>query len=136
LVEHIRPICLPTTDTLMQEMDLDKDFLVTGWGKTENGTLSDVLREANIKLKNPQACQQSFLRDIAQSQLCVGDTTRDSCRGDSGGPLAYPEEYLTTQRFVQFGIVSYGAHECGNGYPGVYTKLISFMPWITNILGT
>ncbi|KAH8299575.1 hypothetical protein KR044_003118, partial [Drosophila immigrans] len=136
MVEHIRPICLPTTDSLLQETDSTEDFLVTGWGKTENGTLSDVLREANIRLTNPQACQQSFLRDIARSQLCVGDVARDSCRGDSGGPLSYPADYLTGQRFVQFGIVSYGAQQCGTGSPGVYTKLISFMPWITNILGT
>ncbi|XP_060654202.1 serine protease grass-like [Drosophila nasuta] len=127
----IRPICLPTTD-----VNVNENFLVTGWGKTENQTLSDVLREANIKLRNPRTCQQSFRREIAQSQLCVGDVARDSCRGDSGGPLSYPAEYLSAQRFVQFGIVSYGAFECGSGYPGVYTKVASFIPWITNILGT
>lgn len=64
----------------------------------------------------------------------MGDLDKDSCRGDSGGPLADVAIYQDVQRFVQFGIVSYGAFMCGSGYPGVYTNVASFMPWITNIL--
>ena len=30
------------------------------------------------------------------------------------------------------GIVSYGARECGNGSPGVYTRASSFLSWISN----
>lgn len=135
-LEHIKPICLPINDALQQQTDSNENFVVTGWGLTENGTGSDVLMEATIQMQNRRTCSQSFLREIKQTQLCVGDTASDSCKGDSGGPLSYPAEYLNRQRFVQFGIVSYGARSCGSGYPGVYTKVSSFMPWITNILGT
>ncbi|KAL7735635.1 hypothetical protein ACLKA6_002523 [Drosophila palustris] len=132
--QHIRPICLPITEELQQHTDSHEDFLVTGWGITENGTASDVLMEAGIQMRSRRTCAQSFLREITQTQLCVGDQASDSCKGDSGGPLSFPAEYLRKQRFVQFGIVSYGARSCGSGYPGVYTKVSSFMPWISNIL--
>jgi secreted trypsin-like serine protease len=33
-------------------------------------------------------------------------------------------------RYVQYGIVSYGAKECGSEHPGVYTNVHSYMPWI------
>ncbi|XP_034477561.1 serine protease grass-like [Drosophila innubila] len=134
--QHIKPICLPINEELQQQTDSQENFIVTGWGITENGTASDVLMETMIQMRNRQACSRYFVREIIETQLCVGDLVSDSCRGDSGGPLLYPAEYLTKQRFVQFGIVSYGAISCGNGYPGVYTKVSSFMPWITNILGT
>lgn len=133
-LEHIKPICLPLTQELQEQADSNEVFIVTGWGTTENGTTSDIMLETTIKRHPRRICSQSFSRDIKASQLCVGDLESDSCRGDSGGPLAYVSLYQDMQRFVQFGIVSYGARNCGSGYPAVYTNVASFMPWITNIL--
>lgn len=123
------------TQELQQQADSNEVFIVTGWGTTENGTTSDVMLETTIKRHPRGTCAMSFAREIKASQLCAGDLESDSCRGDSGGPLAYVALYEDKQRFVQFGIVSYGAHACGSGYPAVYTNVASFMPWITKILG-
>ncbi|XP_064543788.1 serine protease grass-like [Drosophila montana] len=133
--QHIRPICLPINATLQQTAESNENFVVTGWGTTEYRFESDVLLETAIDTQTRRLCSNSFGREIKQTQLCAGALTSDSCRGDSGGPLSYPAIYSNRQRFVQFGIVSYGARSCGSGFPAVYTNIASFIPWITNIIG-
>ncbi|XP_030555526.1 serine protease grass-like isoform X2 [Drosophila novamexicana] len=132
---HIRPICLPINATLQQRAESSENFVVTGWGTTEDGSDSDVLLETAIDTQTRRSCFNSYAREIKQTQLCAGALRSDSCRGDSGGPLSYPAIYSNRQRFVQFGIVSYGARSCGSGFPAVYTNIASFIPWITNIIG-
>ncbi|KAG5873547.1 hypothetical protein JTB14_007355 [Gonioctena quinquepunctata] len=66
--------------------------------------------------------------DLLDSQICAGgENARDSCTGDSGGPLM-----MTPNATVWYaaGIVSYGIG-CGTeDWPGVYTSIPSFIPWI------
>ncbi|XP_064542286.1 serine protease grass-like [Drosophila montana] len=129
--QHIRPICLPVNATLQQQPEEMEEFQVTGWGKTENGFMSDNIMESKILNKPRENCL-FFQRDIRKSQLCAGNLGKDSCNGDSGGPLLYLSEYNENQRYVQFGIVSYGSPSCGNGYPAVYTNVGSYMRWIAD----
>lgn len=82
--------------------------------------------------------------------MCAGQASRDSCsvsereshfllqednflndfkkfQGDSGGPLMVSEG----NKWMQVGVVSWGIG-CGKGqYPGVYTRLTHFLPWIS-----
>ena len=53
----------------------------------------------------------------------------DSCNGDSGGPLVYRPNGPDTP-YYQVGVVSFGTSKCGNGSPGVYTRVVAFMDWI------
>ncbi|EDW59937.2 serine protease grass [Drosophila virilis] len=129
---HIRPICLPVNATLQQQPEGMEEFHITGWGKTEHELLSDIPMESKIPNKPREDCQRSFYTDIRKSQLCAGNLGKDSCNGDSGGPLLYLSEYNEKQRYVQFGIVSYGSTNCGDGYPGVYTNVGSYMRWIAD----
>lgn len=58
--------------------------------------------------------------------ICAGQAAKDSCSGDSGGPLMVHNN----GHWLQIGVVSWGIG-CGKGqYPGVYTRMTSFMPWI------
>lgn len=61
----------------------------------------------------------------ADLNICAGSEGKDSCEGDSGGPLMYQEN---GKRWVVIGIVSWGKF-CGE-YPGVYTNVKYFLPWI------
>lgn len=54
------------------------------------------------------------------SHLCYGQRNRDSCNGDSGGPL--------TNKLTIHGVVSFGI-ECGIN-PGVYVKVSHYTKWI------
>ncbi|CAB1341371.1 unnamed protein product [Coregonus sp. 'balchen'] len=60
--------------------------------------------------------------------MCAGfwEGGKDTCQGDSGGPLVR----LSAGQFVQVGITSFGKG-CGREvFPGVYTRLASYMDFI------
>jgi len=51
---------------------------------------------------------------------------KDSCSGDSGGPLMR----VAGSTVYQVGVVSWGIG-CGKAeFPGVYTRVASLLPWI------
>ena len=62
----------------------------------------------------------------------------DACQGDSGGPLVIRES--ADDPWYQIGLVSFGLESiCGgrkNGEkkPGIYTKVIHYLPWIESKL--
>ena len=53
---------------------------------------------------------------------------KDSCNGDSGGPLISRSVPGGTMHLA--GVVSFGTPTCGVGYPGVYTSIEHYLPWI------
>lgn len=69
---------------------------------------------------------------ISHKQLCAGGRDdKDSCPGDSGGPLHAAVYLYNDIRYAQYGIVSFGPKFCGlQGFPGVYTRVIYYMNWI------
>ena len=70
--------------------------------------------------------------DIGTTQLCAGEDGKDSCAGDSGGPMLSSE--LNNGRWAVIGIVSFGARGlCANSlFPGVYTRVDKYLDWIEN----
>ena len=66
---------------------------------------------------------------ISEKQICAGgENGKDSCSGDSGGPLMYFD--MEEQRWFAEGVVSFGIM-CGEaGWPGVYTHLPKYYDWI------
>ncbi|XP_034237241.1 serine proteinase stubble-like [Thrips palmi] len=122
----IRPICMPSGSAAYA----GKTATVIGWGSLrESGPQPAVLQEVNIPVWTNAECRQKYGNaapgGIVDTFLCAGQASRDSCSGDSGGPLM-----VNDGRWVQVGIVSWGIG-CGKGqYPGVYSRVTSFMPWI------
>jgi len=94
---------------------------VSGWGTTEalpNG--SPDLRSTDIFAVGDPDCSAFFdlsLTDEA-TMLCAVAPGKDSCSGDSGGPLTRADSTLV-------GLVSWGPQDCASadGAPGVYTEL-------------
>ncbi|GAX17346.1 hypothetical protein FisN_10Lh214 [Fistulifera solaris] len=109
----------------------DEEVTVLGFGytaepETEGAAVSIELQEVNINIIDFETCDALLGVPIfADSQICAGnmDGGRDSCAGDSGGPLLS----LDGQ---QYGVVSYGIG-CGQpNRPAVYTRLSAFADWI------
>jgi len=111
-----------------------EEVWIAGWGTTSfEGNVSPTLQEAPIKIVRNR-CEQIFSSYNNQKQMCAGgdEDGRDTCQGDSGGPLMYKYN----RQWYLNGIVSYG-HGCGQpGYPGVYTRVRYYLPWILSKLRT
>lgn len=67
---------------------------------------------------------------IADSQICAGGVKgKDSCRGDSGGPLMTIS--ADKANWYTVGIVSFGPTPCGfENWPGIYTRVANYVDWI------
>ncbi|KAH8275666.1 hypothetical protein KR026_012222 [Drosophila bipectinata] len=129
--DWIRPICLPITKDLQFESQTNISMEVVGWGLTEEEKLSDVPKKAFVNRLNLAECN---IFNPMSTKLCASALGKDSCRGDSGGPLNYPTLYNGKQRWVQAGIVSYGFQKCGEDPYAVYTDVAEFMGWITETI--
>lgn len=66
--------------------------------------------------------------NLEEGQICAGGQAgKDSCRGDSGGPLMYENGRIDEI----IGIISFGPKPCGlENSPGIYTKVFEYKNWI------
>ncbi|XP_068619450.1 CLIP domain-containing serine protease HP8-like [Battus philenor] len=131
--DFIKPICLPTTPEQRMNLFTGYDMEVAGWGKTENTTMSQIKLKVRVPVVDRATCDRVYMkagRTISDKQLCAGgEEGKDSCRGDSGGPLM--GQLQTAQNWFVFGVVSYGPSPCGtSNWPGVYTRVGSYVDWI------
>lgn len=133
-LKSVKPICLPRTRALQTESLVGDFGLVAGWGATENGLLSPVLMSVSLPIISTEECNTMFhgRRNITAKQICAGGQKgKDTCRGDSGGPLMYQAMLGHNVKYVQWGIVSFGYKTCGSAiYPGVFTNVAYYMDWI------
>nr|XP_041632744.1 chymotrypsin-like elastase family member 2A [Drosophila kikkawai] len=126
-IDFIRPICLPTN---FSPLDQTTHLTTTGWGKTENGVPSSVLKTTTLTQYDRRACSSRYNSNVDISQICAGSPSSSSCNGDSGGPITTVYPINGTDRVIQLGIVSYGDIYCRS--LGVYTNVIHYMSWITS----
>ncbi|KAF9810214.1 hypothetical protein SFRURICE_019501 [Spodoptera frugiperda] len=71
----------------------------------------------------------------AETQLCYGDPDepKDTCEGDSGGPLQVTS-YLSKCLYSIIGVTSFG-RACGYaGDAGMYTRVFHYVPWIESVV--
>ncbi len=97
-------------------------FKVMGWGATDSGETQfpDKLQVVSLTYSD---CPYT---GASENMFCAGgDSGKDSCAGDSGGPALDETGELV-------GLVSHGtAGPCGReNQPGVYTKVSQYPDWI------
>lgn len=111
---------LPTDTSVPAQLD------VAGWGLTnEKGSQPALLQKVGIRPESDDTCRSRYGTHFnAQTMLCAGEEGKDSCQGDSGGPLV--ERGTSTL----VGLVSWGYGCADPLYPGVYTRISKFVPWI------
>ncbi|CAH1976814.1 unnamed protein product [Acanthoscelides obtectus] len=133
------PVCLPTGPTVTAKFN---HVDVTGWGFTETGRKSQILQKVSLPVVSLEECKRVYNSlqqnlKITYKQLCAGGRNdKDSCSGDSGGPLQVSTFLNDDTRYIQQGIVSFGHRFCGEeGFPGVYTKVAYYMDWVLDTIG-
>lgn len=99
---------------------------------------SDVKLKVDVPILTNEDCASRFSEtddvNLRINQMCAGGTRdKDSCRGDSGGPLM--RLYVHNRRqWFQEGIVSRGLG-CGRmGRPAIYTRVNRYINWILNVI--
>jgi len=133
---NIQPICLARGSNSY----VDRKVTVAGWGTlSEGGSQPSNLMKVDVKVWTNARCKSSYGSSapggITSHMLCASDNVnrrpRDSCSGDSGGPL-FSCPYNGSCE--QIGIVSWGIGCAKERYPGVYTRVTEMMPWISRIV--
>lgn len=74
-----------------------------------------------------------YAKTITSNVVCAGLASggKDSCEGDSGGPLTIYDH--KRRAWLLVGIVSNGIRCAEPNLPGVYTRISSFLPWIAAV---
>lgn len=99
--QFVQPIPLPS-----RNQETSGNVVASGWGLTsQRGRSSDTLKSVIVQVVPQQKCRNAYRRAwkrISDSMLCAAASGKDSCAGDSGGPLRSENgNYLA-------GIVSWG----------------------------
>ena len=108
---------------------------VIGWGTQSSGAsnLPKDLMQVQVPVVSNTACGSSYSDEtIGDGMLCAGypQGRKDSCQGDSGGPLF---KELGGGANVLTGVVSWAYGCASSSYPGVYTRVNSYISWLQGI---
>jgi len=94
-----------------------------GWGLTsESGSsISSVLREVDVPVVARTTCAADYgtSEPVTVRMFCAAASGKDSCSGDSGGPIILKS---TSSTKVLLGGVSWGNGCAEAGFPGVYSN--------------
>ena len=96
--------------------------VASGYGLTEQGRPSGVLKAVEMKILTDQQCRQPIFKP--QQMFCAGGVQghgHGTCSGDSGGPIV-----LKGQNVI-VGLTSFGS-DCGG--VGGYTKVSNYLNFI------
>jgi len=133
-VTEVSPLILDRSDPLTA----NTQTRVAGWGDTnidpDIQEVSPVLMDVLVPIVDYDTCNEAYFSSLTDNMICAGymSGVYDSCQGDSGGPLTIEQNGSV----IQMGIVSWGYNCAEPGYPGVYTKVQNYIPWIESHTGT
>ncbi|XP_049643039.1 kallikrein-13-like isoform X1 [Suncus etruscus] len=127
LSDHVKVLPLSRQDCL----PTGTACIVSGWGTTTSPQVSypQALQCVNIEIRSDEECRQVYPGKITLNMLCAGtqEGGKDSCEGDSGGPLLC--------NGTLHGIISWGDFPCGQpNRPGVYTRVPRYISWIRQVI--
>ncbi|XP_066990757.1 serine protease easter-like [Macrobrachium rosenbergii] len=135
---YVIPICLPQDP--VREMGFSvqqfqgKFAWAAGWGTTARDpavvSRPSILQQVQLPIQELPYCD--FLKKDYPDKnmvLCAGGEGKDTCKGDSGGPLTLTNA-VSTKHFL-VGVTSLGPTVCGSqDTQGLYTSVHHYLPWI------
>ena len=109
-----------------------------GWGATSvtNSSLEypDIMNEVELEYIGTTRCKQieteigmTLGYKVSEDMLCAGGNGKDTCYGDSGGPLLVIGD--DPSQALQVGVTSWGP-ACGKTIPGVYHRTSASYEWL------
>ena len=128
----ITPVTLSTKPT---DVLIGLQATTIGWGAVDNSDAANPLfpvwlHSVDVPIVSLEVCNspESYAGNILPNQLCAGlaEGGRDSCVGDSGGPLIATYEGVVQQ----VGVVSFGFGCALPNFYGIYTDVPYFIGWI------
>ncbi|XP_068142887.1 brachyurin-like [Drosophila tropicalis] len=126
--EHIQPANLPVKSNSYETYN-GQSAIASGWGKISDSAsgATDLLRWAEVPIISNTGCTPWYFGMIGSTNICIKTTGGTStCNGDSGGPLVLNDGSNTLIGATSFGI----ALGCEVGWPGVFTRITSYLDWI------
>ncbi|XP_053691229.1 transmembrane protease serine 9-like [Sabethes cyaneus] len=136
LDSSVCPICLWPKDNLQT---FTGGFQVAGFGITDYASdASPTLQKASLNYWDYDACNtnlprpRSLYRGLTPDQFCSKTPSKDTCHGDSGGPIQIDLNDVNKVIPYLVGVTSFGTG-CWDGSFGVYTKISSYIRWIASI---
>ncbi|ALC39357.1 CG12951 [Drosophila busckii] len=98
---------------------------IVGWGMN-SVSFELQLQEVDLMIMPDKACltkQWPIYKPSPIYNICAWEQGKGQCNADSGGPLFYDG--------MQVGIISWSYKPCTmTPYPGVYTRVASYVDWI------
>lgn len=133
--DFVQPVCLAAA-----EVPVETVGIVAGWGKTEDGNLSQELKSSSMPIVRTIDClmsdRDSFGQSLDSGMICAGYLNGTTvCNGDSGSGLIAELENGT---WFLVGIVSFTARSrngtnCSPSGYGVFVDVHVYLPWIRNV---
>lgn len=109
----------------------NQESTAIGWGLTDpnkSNSYVSKLQEVGLPIVSNTDCHAAYGNEITDNMICAGlfQGGKDSCSGDSGGPLLVS----VSGKIKQVGIVSFGSGCAEPNYYGVYARVSSFASFI------
>lgn len=102
---------------------------------TDSQNLSSTLRFVQLLIIRNEQCAQVYGPFIFPTNICGAGSRNgrptSSCNGDSGSGVS---THLNG-RPTLIGIVSFGTGQCEAGFPPSFTRVTSYLSWISAITG-
>ncbi|CAL4121878.1 unnamed protein product [Meganyctiphanes norvegica] len=129
--EKVQPAVLPEQHAFIAD---GTECTVSGWGSLRENTelRPDLLMKVTVPVVSDDKCRESYgFTKIGDAMICAGVGGKDSCVGDSGGPLMCDG--------VLHGVVIHGNdYQIGNwlwgcarrDYPGLHSEVAYYRDWI------
>ncbi|XP_039450944.2 uncharacterized protein LOC120429913 [Culex pipiens pallens] len=139
--DFVIPICLDNrVDPDLTKL-VGQRGSVAGWGLTENQTVAQLLRTAQMPVVSHVECVQAdptlFGRYLDRGMFCAGERNGTSvCNGDSGGGFYISEG----DRWVLRGVVSFSGvdenRQCDTAQYAGFANVHNYLGWIRNVTGS
>lgn len=131
-----RTIALPVSQDRAAWPAAGTTALVSGWGETQqdSAVAANTFQAAQVQIlagPGDLTCGSYGGAFIPSDQICAGGGggTIDACSGDSGGPMVVPVNGVP----VLAGVVGTGQVCASAAFPGLYSRVTTFLPWLTSL---